>query len=511
MCSNDRLERARLKASLPSPFGSGLFKGADHAHVAWWASVSASLSDPLLFKLRSGLARFAEHAWQSVISLHGGISSKYWSQVQHLYPTTSKGLLDGSCYSPSLINTTKFTKIALKNVAKQKIELFQSKTSVHMLSDTLSESDIINSSSRSFAGRLFSEPIKQYGFAFGNDEYIAYCRFFLGLPSQCTVGGETIQPGYDYPVQKCLSAHGVHGCPYLDASGNHASSKCPSSSRAVHQKHSNIVRVIVDASREAGLETRTEPDTHSLLLGEFSKVDCRRVFPSKVTKAYKTGFENLSQASAFIASAACTLSLEEKAAYMQRRIDALPILASNDAKGLRVDASLINPVTGETVWIDAGAVHTSSPSYVVAELKAIAARKLSSSLSDLHLSPDALQGDPSPTLVKRQQQKIEKYSRLIMVAKKQHSEHKRNTVPKFMPFIVSDCGELAPLAYDLQEWIVEQFRQKCLREGPRSDGCRPSDRVREFRHELKVGVQVAVAAGLGSMIQGAGHAWGNLG
>ena len=98
-----------------------------------------------------------------------------------------------------------------------------------------------------------------------------------------------------------------------------------------------------------------------------------------------------------------------------------------------------------------------------------------------------------------------------MVAKKQHSEHKRNTVPKFIPFIVSDCGELAPLAYDLQEWIVEQFRQKCLREGPRSDGCRPSDRVREFRHKLKVGVQVAVAAGLGSMIQGAGHAWGNLG
>ena len=78
-------------------------------------------------------------------------------------------------------------------------------------------------------------------------------------------------------------------------------------------------------------------------------------------------------------------------------------------------------------------------------------------------------------------------------------------------FFVSDCGELAPLAYDLQEWIVEQFRQKCLREGPRSDGCRPSDRVREFRHKLKVGVQVAVAAGLRSMIQGAGHAWGNLG
>jgi len=101
--------------------------------------------------------------------------------------------------------------------------------------------------------------------------------------------------------------------------------------------------------------------------------------------------------------------------------------------------------------VDVGAVHTSSPSYANAELKAIAARKLST-------LPDALEGDPSPTLLKREILKIEKYSRLITVAKKQLSEHKRNSLPKFTPFIVSDCGELAPMAFDFQEWLVEQFR-----------------------------------------------------
>ena len=48
-CSQDRIERARLRASLPSPFGCGLFKGADQARIAWWASVASSLNDPMLF------------------------------------------------------------------------------------------------------------------------------------------------------------------------------------------------------------------------------------------------------------------------------------------------------------------------------------------------------------------------------------------------------------------------------------------------------------------------------
>src|SRR5271166_2633850 len=107
--------------------------------------------------MKDGLTRFAETAWQALVSLHGGVASKHWVQVQHLYPESSKGLLDGSRYSPTTPNTIKLTKIALKIAAKQKIELFQACTSVPLLSDTLSEADIINASSRSFSGRIFSE------------------------------------------------------------------------------------------------------------------------------------------------------------------------------------------------------------------------------------------------------------------------------------------------------------------------------------------------------------------
>ena len=91
--------------------------------------------------------------------------------------------------------------------------------------------------------------------------------------------------------------------------------------------------------------------------------------------------------------------------------------------------------------------------------------------ANTHGIPDALQFTPSPTLIDREAKKVEKYSRLIMVAKKQHTDRKRFSLPTFTPFAVSDVGELSPAAMDLQEWIVEQYRRKCAKDKSRKDGC----------------------------------------
>jgi hypothetical protein len=63
------------------------------------------------------------------------------------------------------------------------------------------------------------------------------------------------------------------------------------------------------------------------------------------------------------------------------------------------------------------------------------------------------------------------------------------------------------VATDLLEWIVFQFRGKCEREGPRADGCKVLDLVRDFRHRLRIGLQLAIAAGCGEMLHRAGRAW----
>jgi len=513
-CSKERIDRARLKVSLPSPMGCGLFKATDQGGVAWWSSVAACLRDPLLYKLRSGLARFSESAWQSIVSLHGGLSSKHWSAVKHLYPDSALGLLNGTTYSPLNTHTEKTNKLALKTVSKIRIENFQKLHAVSLLSDdnpTLTPSDVIQSSCHTFSGRIFSEPLKKLDqlLNFGPGPYTNFCRFFLCLPPAITIGEPMPRPGFDYPVQKCLAHHsGIS--PFLDAHANHASSGCPATIHPRNVKHRGLMRVIKTAADAAGLHTRYEPDTHSLLLGEFSKADCRRVFPKAMSKAYKAGFENVSQAADFIASAACSLSIEEKQNLIQSQIDLLP-LHQGEYSGLRIDICLENPDTGETKWIDTTVVHTTCASYESKELKAVAKKNLSAAVANSHGIPDALQFAPSPALLDRETEKVEKYSRLIMVAKKQHADGKRFSLPTFTPFAVSDLGELSPAATELQDWIVEQYRRKCAKDKDRKDGCSTADLVRQFRHKFKVDIQFAIAAGLGAMIQAAGQPWGDLG
>ena len=368
--------------------------------------------------------------------------------------------------------------------------------------NTLTHSDIIQAQARTYAGCIFTEPIKKLDGNFNAMAYIQYVRFYLSPPVP-TVGGMVIDEDFDYPVQPCLSEH-RGTCHLLDANGDHASSNCPSTYHARSRKHDTLKRVIASFASEAGVVTRCEPDTFSLLLGEFSKPDCRRIFPKQMSKAFKTGFEDLSQAQAFISSAHCTLSADQKRAYIQNKIDSIPD-HSGDATGLRIDVCLENPDTGETRWVDVTVAHTSCVSYRHAEMKEINDRQMSTTVRKIHMIPDMYEFRPSPTLLSREADKMDKYGRMVIIATKQQLDGKRSTLPVFVPFVVSDFGELAPQAIVLQEWIVGQYRRKCVNQGKRSNGTSTDELVRRFRHRFKMTVQFAVAAGVGNMIQAAGH------
>ncbi len=80
--------------------------------------------------------------------------------------------------------------------------------------------------------------------------------------------------------------------------------------------------------------------------------------------------------------------------------------------------------------------------------------------------------DPSPTLLDREAEKVDKYSRLVMVARKQHMDGKRSSLPTFAPFVVSDFGELSPAAVDLQESVQAQVQE--ARDSSRRMQCRGS-------------------------------------
>ena len=240
---------------------------------------------------------------------------------------------------------------------------------------------------------------------------------------------------------------------------------------------------------------RVESVTYELL-GEFSRADCRRIFPKAASKLYMEKFQAVLNALETVSSPAFTISAEEKAAYVQTRIDALPLLKAHELKGLRIDAAFENPATGETKWTDVSVMHTSAASYVNAEMKSVGEKINASNIAA------AFQ---VPSLLKREAEKNFKYSRLITVAQKQTKEKKRLQCPTFNSFIVSDFGDLSPAAIELQEWLVTAYAKKCEREGARLDGCNKTDMVRSFRQKFKLNVQLAIASGLGGMLLTAGQ------
>jgi hypothetical protein len=332
---------------------------------------------------------------------------------------------------------------------------------------------------------------------FSSKTYIAFCRFFLGLPRPITVGN-AVSTSSDYPLQPCLE-HVGH---YLDANACHASA-CTAAYKARNIKHNNIVRVLSAAATEAGLEATREPDTHTLLLAEFSKEDCRRIFPKKLNIAYRTAFSNLTVASETFMNPSCTLSSEQKSAVLQHLRDSFPITDRKDTKGLRIDLSLVNPLTFETKWIDVTSVNPVAISYSQQEYTNLLDQQRAESIAESigYKSPFS---NPSPTLVAREAEKREKYSRLLQVANKQTYDGKRRRRPDFAPFAMTTLGALGPDAFILFDWIVLQFKSKCKREPTRSDGLTVKELVQDFRCRLKLNLQFAMAHGMGDIITSAG-------
>lgn len=506
VCSDSRRQRAFLRLTLPAPVGCSLFCVSDQARIAWWSSVSSCLSlDPLLFSLRHGLTAFAPRAFSAIGDMFGGFETHAWSAAKSLFPASASGLCDGSFYAPGLTPPAKkIGKVCLRALGKRKMDAWKNLVSPVNVGDSLTQSDSIIALGRSDFGRLFTQSLKLSfkGVFFADDNYKAFVRYFLGLPPLTTLFNQVNSPAFDYPVQRCLSVHGVNGTPFLDAAGDHANSNCPSTYLARARKHLNLIRVLVVAGQEAGLHARSEPDSHSLLLGEFSKQECRRLFPKFPSAEYKEQFGAL--VNIFDNE---DLTPEVKRLAIQKLAESFPPINPKDSTGLRLDIAFENPFTGESKWVDVSVVHTTAASYVSKEFKHTSRRFASASATMDKSFSELLLSDPSPTLMDRAYSKSEKYARLVLVAKKQVLEKKRSTCPAFTPFLLSDAGELSPSALDLVGWLVQCYRDKAL-STPRSDGLSLAECVKLFKHRLQANLMVALANGIGAVLSSAGQPFG---
>ena len=178
---------------------------------------------------------------------------------------------------------------------------------------------------------------------------------------------------------------------------------------------------------------------------------------------------------------------------------------STDLRGLRVDVAIHDPTSGADYWVDTSTVHTSSLTHLPAELNSLKARKQAALVAAQQHVPDLLELQPSPAVVKREQDKIAKYAILTTMAHKQVAEQKRQAPPVLFPFVLTDNGEFGPAADALQEVLVETYRKQPYH---RLDGVSAAQRVIAFRQKFRNEVAMALAAGLGAMACNAGVPWG---
>jgi hypothetical protein len=199
-----------------------------------------------------------------------------------------------------------------------------------------------------------------------------------------------------------------------------------------------------------------------------------------------------------------SLSLEQRQARLEPKIQALPVL--QDPTGLRVDISLEDPTSGEHKLVDVTITHSTAASYLAKEFSAVSQRYVSNGFASTFNLPDFCGLDPSPLLVQKEKEKTEKYSRLLMVTNKQYAKRMRRQAPVFAPFALSNNGELGQAASSVQEWVVGHYRKHIIR-GPQSmDGITIAARVHSFRHNTRISVLAALLAGFGATLNAAGQA-----
>jgi hypothetical protein len=252
------------------------------------------------------------------------------------------------------------------------------------------------------------------------------------------------------------------------------------------------------------MEVMNEPETHTLLLHEFTKAECRAIFPKRLPPAYAEAYHNLVQARLRVTNPACTIPPGERAAYLQQFKDRLPVVHKEDMVGLRIDLSLKDASNGETKWLDVTSVNAAAESYLNEEHTYLTDRKQSLELLRESKLP-TLPTRPSPALVRREKLKVSKYARLVDLARKQYEEGTRESAPHFLPIAVSTTGDLGPETMTLTQWMAQRYRAKLSVDGQRADGVTTRELMDDYKHRLMVGMMFAQAAGQGEMIAHAGR------
>jgi len=237
-----------------------------------------------------------------------------------------------------------------------------------------------------------------------------------------------------------------------------------------------------------------EDSTPELLLRQFTPQQCSTMFPLKTPADLAEGAR---QVLTDLRTAAThpTGQREAKLVELDERLQELRDSVVG-GHGLRLDGAILHPASGEQVWFDVSAVHTTCKKHLKGEVKATLERRMAGREGASRQSAALMEG---------YQGKLDRYSLLAAMVERQVLAGLRSAAPLILPVVISTHGEFCPGTVQLQEWLVGQYRARLQLEGERADGVGEDELCTAFRCELRAALLVATAKGTAEMLAVAGR------
>jgi len=258
------------------------------------------------------------------------------------------------------------------------------------------------------------------------------------------------------------------------------------------------------AALKAGVQVCTgDVDTYKLLQGEFSKAQCKLLFPKAATKAYTDETRRLLDRFEQVAKLRGDEQREARQ-DLQQQFEALQRLQDQSCqptdhktgqrKGLRLDIQLTNR-DGDSLILDPTVVHSTAASRRQAEVALSWARKLGVA---------AMRRKEAAAITVRTAEKHKTYGPLLATLASQQLRGVRGTVPTFLPLVATTHHELGEGFGQLEGFLLAAYQQRLEDEGERPDGLVATDLLASFLTEFRFDVHCAIAKGQAQMQLAAG-------
>jgi hypothetical protein len=491
--STERVERAYLRATLPvGKGGLGLLKTSLSAAPLWVTMVRNLVEDNTIQPFIYGLKHCVPEALVTIRDSVGGEESQAWKDL------TPHFIIErvGDSPEPPPRTMLRDFLIAIRDVQILKVNDMFAPDKV-CVGGSLTKSDVISFNSRSNLNLVFnSRRIKNLS----NDHFVKLTTTFLGLPPTQDRANAKVVPGFDYCVESCLSAHGKHSSPFLDANADHHSGSCPSAALSVNWRHNNLTSAIIMFASEAGAVTTREPPTHNFFEGSLSKEQCKRIFPKRATSVYKKKSTEI-------------MNLLTQASVDQAKLDSLcstlPVLDPKDSVGLRVDVAIRNPNNDKVFLLDGAFIHTSCAAYRDPEFICVSDRIQTSDDTIKKNANDPMNWEQSTAIVAKAKSKVDKYTPLMQVIQLFERQGKLQRTHNFVPFIMSSRGELSREAFCLVEEIVAMYKFKVTNCEALAFPLPLNRAVSDFRSRFKLALMRVAAVGLAAVACNGGRHFDN--